>query len=1265
MKSAKKITALFLSAAIFSGIGLPAMCEDTAADAETKMEIVRADDFEKFVPGTVCIGSKTYPLEGEVTAKGVPTEDASAWLYDLGEDKSGGWGFALSNGLEGNMVVTRGRNGENTKALQIKRPDKISVNNAKFVMQPNESFSAAKLVYSADMRNGGKAGESEGDAGYTNRVNNYFESFSVLGVTVDFNRQALIFNANQNASPAVMNEEAVEFAAPKNGEWFNFRAEVDALESTIAIYINDKKVGEKYYGGAFDTFTANALSIALAGSKEAENAFYLDNVKIEKSAMTADELKRVFEDDTFKAVGYPYVVYPGSTKYYFADRVDYFSADGSQYARLINDKVYLPLRTTAENYGYTVGWDAYDRSITVGGEKNIKLYAEASTVTIGEETSYINPIAMADGASYIAAEDAAELFGRTLYNAPSGVTMLLEPGANKPSNTVENRIVALYPDAALGFEIEDSWFTYPDLCAAAGCEEYQLNINYGSNGRDNVGTSYQDQLYGLEYSTENVKSGRYSGLWKDHHFYPTIMTTKVPTDWSGYTTLSFWVYSEVATGEHVTIGAASNPYGMFDYASYKMGDYTLNFFYDEFVVDFTGWKQFTFTLDTMQSFGNVAGWGKIDAFYFFTRAFDYEPYPQTVLYLDDIKLSTHTDEVVAAESAAVLEQRQAREDALEKQRTKDFVIDVPEIFKDVSIPDYDKLLDAKKKLAANHSDAKAAAALEEIHTKYGIVGDNYAYSDLVVNGKSDLYEASVPAEEMALEKFNINHNFDEVLKQPAKGEPIMTWAYFKEARAMYGYNPKFVPTFTSTWGDFKFMVYASLMLEYADENGEWHFYDWSGQIEKYAREVMGFETCKVRAGGFYNETKMRFDNDGDAYMTIMLQGTRADGTGGVYGVLCHSRDKMKTWDFYRLPRAFSKMEILDGNNADCMNRPPVIMLHNYWNGDDKSGSFIIPEKQPDGTLIIPEETVYCEEPVICTSQHSGKANFAVTVGNKVFMTYGVCEENAKSTELYNRNLGYMPKGHSMKTLMEQKPGVFADPVGVPTFIIEYDIDTKTLSEPVFLGYAGRTYWDAHNWSAISVDPDGYLHAFLIGHHFPLIHTVSKKPADISEWEDVEAIGADTSISYASMNIDKEGTIYAITRDSTNSYHFDQVLYRKKKGEEWERIKMLHYWKGSYMVWGTDVYMDPETEAIYVNYRSKTNWLELFADDWAAKDFIFPDKSVRSTEVSPKGVGYPYFGGNYANSGSNPRGEHVTVVTYDGGDTWKLATTEDYMPSKSE
>ena len=98
-----------------------------------------------------------------------------------------------------------------------------------------------------------------------------------------------------------------------------------------------------------------------------------------------------------------------------------------------------------------------------------------------------------------------------------------------------------------------------------------------------------------------------------------------------------------------------------------------------------------------------------------------------------------------------------------------------------------------------------------------------------------------------------------------------------------------------------------------------------------------------------------------------------------------------------------------------------------------------------------------------------------------------------------------------------------------------------------------------------------------------------------------------------------------------------------------------------MVWGDDVYMDPKTDALYVFFKSKTNWTELFADDWAAKDFIFPESSTMFN-VYPIGTNY-MTERRYGNSGSEPRGEHTAMVSYDYGKTWKMAVTEDYMPVK--
>ena len=57
-------------------------------------------------------------------------------------------------------------------------------------------------------------------------------------------------------------------------------------------------------------------------------------------------------------------------------------------------------------------------------------------------------------------------------------------------------------------------------------------------------------------------------------------------------------------------------------------------------MDWTGWRKLQLSLPDFQPYEQPAGWQQIDALYFFTKIFDRQPNPYTVLALDDMQLST-------------------------------------------------------------------------------------------------------------------------------------------------------------------------------------------------------------------------------------------------------------------------------------------------------------------------------------------------------------------------------------------------------------------------------------------------------------------------------------------------------------------------------------------------------------------------------------------------------------------------------------------------
>lgn len=1263
----KRILAVFLALVTLSSAGLlPVMAENTAENvtenAEYDMVVVRDEDFEDYCLGMIATGATYQPTSGEFKGMGVASHDGDRYIRQNAVDGKGGISVTVNSGLTGNLVSVTDNNGEPTQAIQILRTPKSRVTAAKLTLTGEQNFTTSRLVYSVDVKNSGKTG-TEGDAGYTREVNNCFGSITVCGITFDFNTKKVTFAEDDAAAP-VVSSEVFKWVVPENGTWFNIKLDIDAMESKLSCYIDNQLLCTKVYGGKFDEISPNLLEIAATSSGEGENAIYFDNVKLEKSSITPEQLARLRAQSAFDPLGEDVLVFfPGVSRVYSGTEIEYFSSRDAAVAPIqTEDKIYAPLRYLATRYGYTVGWDAKTAGIILEGKEGILLKSGETNYTYGGEAKSLrSPVWLSGGASYIEVHDAAELFGRKLYVSDIGLVILVANEENLPQGkwreSTVNTITSLYPEASLGFEVEGGWYTMADIAAEAKVTEDKVRQGSAKAVRADGTIQYDYIRNGVTRSTKYVKSGSYSGKWEKHHEFPTVMATNIAKDWTPYNTLSFWIYSEKATNEHITIGAMSNPEKT--WAEYAAMEPTLQFYHVGFDIDFTGWQHFEIPISAFTpSSDKVVGFNKIDYLCFYSRAFDYEPSPYTVLYIDDVKLETKGAEELAQEQAK-WEAELARQAEVLKP-TEDFVVSVPAIFKEVSVLDYSRLLDAKKIVEKDEGNTAAAQAeIDEILKSYNITGDSYSYSDLVVTGVSN-----IGSEAINKNKWRYNHDDPEVITQPAAGEPIKSEAYFREARAVYGYDPKFIPQHVTTWGDEKYVLYNSRAVQVADSDGKWHMFDWSMQIQNYAEQALGLVTYRLRDTGYYNETKLRFDNDGDAYLCIMLAGTKADGTAVNQGLLCHSTDKMKTWTFYKLPRFFQKFEVLDGNNTDCLDGPPVILLHNYWDKPDKSGSFVIPEKLPDGTLHIPEEVVYADEPIICTSEHSGRGNFCITANGKLYIVYGVAlaSTEGQTPEALAEAKSRIPAGHQMWDLYKNELADDTDMVGVPSYIIEYDLEKKEFSEPVYLGSAGGHYHDGHNWSTISIDAEGYLHVFLIGHHFPLLYLKSSYPYDCTEWEPIEVIS--DGISYASMNVDKDGNVFAVTRNSNRGYCFDIVLQRKLKGGDWEEIRIFQYWKGFYQIWLTDIFMDRDTGRLYVHAKLKSHYFELFGDQFIAKNFIFPEYSHFSDDARP--VGWTWdTSKTYARSGTGNgvRGEETIFISDDQGTNWRLATTEDFITKK--
>lgn len=132
---------------------------------------------------------------------------------------------------------------------------------------------------------------------------------------------------------------------------------------------------------------------------------------------------------------------------------------------------------------------------------------------------------------------------------------------------------------------------------------------------------------GIELSSEQVKTGGKSGLWKDHLVNKSVGSGNIPHDWSDAEELSLWIYNagQKPVPLMIVLVSRTAPQG-FSYFGYRM------------TVERQGWNEVRVPLSYFQPSGNPAGWQKIDSVMFAADGWGMKPSPDAVLYLDGLVL---------------------------------------------------------------------------------------------------------------------------------------------------------------------------------------------------------------------------------------------------------------------------------------------------------------------------------------------------------------------------------------------------------------------------------------------------------------------------------------------------------------------------------------------------------------------------------------------------------------------------------------------------
>ncbi|MFP4248522.1 MAG: heparinase II/III family protein [Armatimonadota bacterium] len=125
-----------------------------------------------------------------------------------------------------------------------------------------------------------------------------------------------------------------------------------------------------------------------------------------------------------------------------------------------------------------------------------------------------------------------------------------------------------------------------------------------------------------------ARSGNASGLWIPSE-EARVSTTDIPEDWSGYDRLVFWLHSEAANGQSLTVVADSeNPES-------EGWDY----FYHHFTVDWEGWRLMSLELgDDIRGTRQPVGWESINYLSLSASGWSNTPRDDSVLRIDGVRL---------------------------------------------------------------------------------------------------------------------------------------------------------------------------------------------------------------------------------------------------------------------------------------------------------------------------------------------------------------------------------------------------------------------------------------------------------------------------------------------------------------------------------------------------------------------------------------------------------------------------------------------------
>ena len=366
----------------------------------------------------------------------------------------------------------------------------------------------------------------------------------------------------------------------------------------------------------------------------------------------------------------------------------------------------------------------------------------------------------------------------------------------------------------------------------------------------------------------------------------------------------------------------------------------------------------------------------------------------------------------------------------------------------------------------------------------------------------------------------------------------------------------------------------------------------------------------IYMGGGFMGAKVAFDGDGGAYtlVNVMTADRRRESA------LLFTPDDGRTYSVHGIPGGAFDIEQFTGHNALDIP-PPVLAYRTTAPRPERFASvndlLLFMPRRENGRLVM-GEPVPVSDLCLGSCQHSGGPASTVTRGGKTHIVWGEVTDE--------------------------------DVPGVPTYIATYDHASGALGEKVLLAYAPPVN-DVHNVPAVTMDSEGFIHVLSGAHGDMFYHRQSLAPNDAyGAWTEPEEVISPDYVddntgpegwgrgTYISLVCDPDDTLhiaYRQWRRNVDEHHAGQIyaalsVQSKPKGAPWKPAQPI---------------VVPPVAGYSIYYHKLT--IDRRGRLWLSYNHFTSDTS-------------------YQNEFPERMHHQAVVMSPDGGGTWKLAETRDFV-----